>query len=129
MLMTQPSQISIDMLRQRLDDGSSLDNVDPHNGFALVSAREPHRHGKEHIPDSINIDPGDLRLFQQTFGHKKEIVLYGDGPADSNVQNAARELINRGYLNIFVLQEGLEGWKQRGLAVVSGQESVSPMGL
>lgn len=106
-------KITRETLRIRLEV-EKPDNEDSYQGFALVNVLSPGAFEQEHIPGSINIPKGSEAEFEERFATHKEIVVYC-GSTDCDVSSqVARELVERGFTNVYDYEAGMRGWKEAG---------------
>jgi rhodanese-related sulfurtransferase len=92
---------------------------------AFVDARTSQEFGREHVPFAsslplASLEDGINRL-DGVLAHAKAIVVYCDGPTCGASFEVARELVRSGYAPVYVLYEGLPGWKRAGYPVESGE--------
>ena len=124
--MAHMKNIPVNTLRQWLDDGRSL---------TLVDVLPPEYFAAAHIPGARN-----HCVYQVVFldelqaaipGKDRPLVLYSASHRCHAAQDAADKLLDAGYVDITVCQDGLEGWKSEELPLEGtlGVEPVSPTDL
>jgi rhodanese-related sulfurtransferase len=113
--MSAPQTISREKLEQKLS--TTPDNASEQDGYALVNVLAPDVFMKEHIPDSINIPAKELDRFEKKFSRDKEIVVYCASQQCDASPKAARELMERGFSNVYDYEGGMKSWKQAGNAI------------
>lgn len=81
------------------------------SNFALLDIRNESQYRKEHIIDSINVNPSKVASPLEAIGADKKYVLIDDS-GDINILNAAtNNLLNSDYKNIYYLDGGFAAWK------------------
>lgn len=88
--------------------------------FVLVDVREDHEWAKDHLPGAIHLGKGIIeRDAEQTLRDPKgAIILYCGGGFRSAL--TADNLQKMGYTNVFSMDGGIRGWREKGLPLVSG---------
>jgi rhodanese-related sulfurtransferase len=104
--------LSTEELQQRLDRDSGLHvwNVQTNQSF-----------NGELIPGSRRIPLDSIERDTANVSKDAAIVTYCGGPRCSQSTVAARKLLDLGYTNVYVYQEGLEGWKAAEHEIVTPQ--------
>lgn len=102
--------ITRETLRLRLEV-EQPDIEDRYQGFVLVNVLKPETFEKEHIPGSINIPLGNEDEFERRFAKSKEIVLYCASKDCDASEKVAKELVRRGFTNVFDFEGGMKAWK------------------
>ena len=85
--------------------------------YVFVDARKKELFDKGHIKGAVNIEP------EGAFGELSrsgKIIVYCSGGSCSDAEKVADSLTEAGFPKVFVLAEGYEAWKDRGLPVDSG---------
>ena len=74
-----------------------------------------------HIPRALNLDLPNLddRATMAKLKSFRRVVVYGDNPGSARPVAFAKRLIQKGIKGGVILDEGLDGWKGRGLPVVA----------
>lgn len=96
-------------------------NDDPSKGFALVAILEPDIYSRAHIPESLNVAPGEVRQLEQRFEKDKEIILYCGSPDCPASTNAAQELERHGFTRIVEYEGGTSDWQIGGNWLARGE--------
>ena len=101
-------ETTVDEIKQRLDRGDQ---------FALIDVREESEWGKGRLPNSIHLGKGIIeRDVEEKFPNLgTELVLYCGGGYRSAL--AADNLQKMGYTNVFSMDGGFRGWKEKGYPV------------
>ena len=105
------------MTRQQMEqrlEREKPDNEDRKSGYALVNVLDPDVFEQEHIPNSINIPKKRIDEFEQRFDKSKEIIVYCASPECTASPDTARELADRGFVNVFDYEKGMSDWKDAG---------------
>jgi rhodanese-related sulfurtransferase/predicted metal-dependent enzyme (double-stranded beta helix superfamily) len=108
--------VSAQQLRAMLSDGEEL---------ALLDVREGGVFAKRHLLTASNLPLSTLELQASALLPRKQvrIVLMDDDATinpNSLAQRAAKVLRHHGYLNLAVLQGGVESWAEAGYEMFSG---------
>jgi len=86
-------------------------------GLLVVDIRPPDEYRQFHIRGAVNVPPPDLFDYLEPYKDRGMIVLYSNGMNHSG--QAAAALRRQGYDNVYILTDGLEGFKERCLKPVS----------
>jgi len=85
---------------------------------AVFDVRGDLEYEKGHIPDSKTAPLGSLVFrVRDIMNPDSKVVLYSQNEKDGMAKNAASRLENLGMRNIYILKEGLKGWKSAGMQV------------
>jgi rhodanese-related sulfurtransferase/predicted metal-dependent enzyme (double-stranded beta helix superfamily) len=108
--------VSAQVLRAMLSDDQEL---------ALLDVREGGVFAKRHLLTASNLPLSTLELKAASLLPRKDVrIVLMDDDAQINpsslVQRAAKLLRHHGYLNLAVLQGGIEAWGQAGFEMFSG---------
>lgn len=104
--------ISVATLRQRLSDGSEL---------ALLDVREQRDFGEGHLLAAANLPLGQMELNARTRLPRHDVpIVVCDAGEGLLAAQAARILMNRGYIDVTLLEGGVRAWSEAGLEVFSG---------
>lgn len=101
--------ISYTQLREMMEEASADDPL------VFVDVRTLVKYEAGHIPGAINIFLPELRTITSDdprLEHADKIVVYGDGFGDSLSPIAAKDLMARGFDNVYDFRGGLEKWKK-----------------
>jgi rhodanese-related sulfurtransferase len=104
--------VSTDELQRRLDRDS---------GLHLLNVQTGQWFSGELIPGSRRVPLDRIGTQSLLVSKDAEIVTYCGGPQCSQGVEAARKLVDLGYTNVAVYEEGLEGWKAAGNEIVAPQ--------
>jgi len=104
-------ELTIDQVKTKQDRGEK---------FVLVDVREDHEWAKDHLPGAIHLGKGIIeRDIEARFPDPKtELVLYCGGGFRSAL--VADNLQKMGYSNVFSMDGGIGGWREKGLPLVVG---------
>lgn len=108
---TRVKELSIDQVKAKLDRGEK---------FLLVDVREESEWAKDHLPGAIHLGKGVIErdVEQRIPDPAVEIVLYCGGGFRSAL--AADNLQKMGYTNVFSMDGGVRGWREKGLPFTTG---------
>jgi rhodanese-related sulfurtransferase len=92
--------------------------LDRREQFTLVDVREDNEWAKDHVTGAIHLGKGIIeRDAEQRLPDKNaEIVLYCGGGFRSAL--AADSLQKMGYTNVFSMDGGIRGWRERGFLLI-----------
>ena len=101
-------ECSIDDVQKKLDRGDK---------FRLVDVREESEWAAGHLPEAEHLGKGIIErdIEAKIPDPKSEIVLYCGGGFRSAL--AAENLQKMGYTNVWSMDGGFRGWKDKGLQV------------
>ena len=87
--------------------------------FHLVDVREESEWAKDHLPAAVHLGKGVIErdIEQHIPKLDAEIVLYCGGGYRSAL--AAEKLERMGYTNVWSMDGGIRGWRQKGLPLVT----------
>ncbi|HYO39706.1 MAG TPA: rhodanese-like domain-containing protein [Nocardioidaceae bacterium] len=97
-------------------DTRALTGLDPER--QLVDAHGAPYFAASHIPGAVNLPPHEVRRLAPRELRDKAIpiVVYG-APGSSNAAVVAEQLVELGYRDVSLYEDGLEGWIAAGLPV------------
>jgi rhodanese-related sulfurtransferase len=97
-------ELSVDQVKVKLDRGER---------FHLVDVREDSEWAKDHLPGAVHLGKGIIErdVEKQMPDTRAEIVLYCGGGFRSVL--AADNLQKMGYTNVFSMDGGLRGWREK----------------
>jgi rhodanese-related sulfurtransferase len=97
--------LSVDEVKARLDRGDH---------FYLIDVREESEWAKDHLPGAVHLGKGILErdIEQRIPDTSAPIVLYCGGGFRSAL--AADNLQRMGYGNVFSMDGGIRGWREKG---------------
>lgn len=99
--------ISYKQLRDMMDEASE------DNPLVLIDVRTPAKYEAGHIPGAIHIFLPELRSVpsnDRRLTKADKIVVYADGFGDSLSPIAAKDLLARGFTNVYDFRGGFEKW-------------------
>jgi len=102
---TRVKELTVDQVKAKLDRGEK---------FHLVDVREESEWAKDHIVSAIHLGKGVIErdAEQKLPDPGAEIILYCGGGFRSAL--AADNLQKMGYTNVFSMDGGVRGWRERG---------------
>lgn len=90
----------------------------------FVDARHKEDYDLEHVPGAVSLFSDDLdRLYDSALGtvpKDRTIVTYCSDPQCETAIKLADALVSRGHTRVFILLEGLPGWKDAGYPTEKG---------
>ena len=98
-------ELTVDDVKKRLDRGDKL---------LLIDVREESEWSRDHLPGAIHLSKGIIErdIEQRVPDTAAEIVLYCGGGFRSAL--AADHLQKMGYTNVWSMDGGHRGWKEKG---------------
>ena len=90
------------------------------SGMWLVDVRNSSQFEQSHIEGAVNISV--LNLKYRNYPKGKLFVLGGGSPGQREAREAADVLVEKGYMNVYVLEGGITGWRLEELPMVSSGE-------
>jgi len=108
---TRVREVTVDQVKAKLDRGEK---------FHLVDVREESEWAKDHLPRAEYLGKGVIErdVEQKLPDHGTEIVLYCGGGFRSAL--AADNLQKMGYTNVFSMDGGIGGWRDKGYPLTRG---------
>ncbi len=82
--------------------------------YLFVDARKKELFDKGHIKGAVNIEPGGSF---DALSRSGKVVVYCSGGSCSDAEKVADALTEAGFPKVYVLAEGYEAWKDKGLPV------------
>jgi cytochrome c oxidase cbb3-type subunit 3 len=95
--------------------------LDRHARFAILDARPPSSYREEHIAGAVSVPFYDPSPYYAQLPKNAWLVCYCACPHAESGQ-LAQKLIDHGFKNVTVLDEGLGVWKSRGYPVSGGEK-------
>ena len=104
-------ETNVDEVKKRMDRGDK---------FLLVDVREESEYAKDHLPNAIHLGKGVIErdIEARVPQLDAEMVLYCGGGFRSAL--AADNLQKMGYTNVWSMNGGIRGWRERGFPLVTG---------
>jgi rhodanese-related sulfurtransferase len=98
-------ELTVDDVKTKMDRGES---------FLLIDVREESEWSRDHLPGAIHLSKGIIErdIEQRVPDTAAEIVLYCGGGFRSAL--AADHLQKMGYTNVWSMDGGHRGWKEKG---------------
>lgn len=95
------------------------------NQAVFLDARDPDEYSKAHIDRAMGLSVtsairGDIPLEEILPDKEAFLITYCDGGECDVSVELAKELVLKGYSNVFVLGEGYPGWETAGYPVMKG---------
>jgi rhodanese-related sulfurtransferase len=109
---TRIRELTVDQVKTKLDRRDK---------FQLIDVREESEWAKNHIAGAQHLGKGIIeRDVEERLPDKKtEIVLYCGGGFRSAL--AADNLQKMGYTNVYSMDGGIRGWREKGYALTKGE--------
>jgi rhodanese-related sulfurtransferase len=103
-------QTTLDEVKAKLQKGEQ---------FVLVDVREESEFAKDHIPGAVHMGKGTIErdIEQKVPNLDTPIVLYCGGGFRSAL--AADNLRKMGYRNVFSMDGGVRGWREKGFPLAA----------
>jgi len=104
-------ELTVDQVKAMLDRGER---------FHLVDVREESEWSRDHLPGAVHLGKGVIErdIEQQIADQGAAIVLYCGGGYRSAL--AAENLQRMGYKNVFSMDGGIRGWRDKGYPLTTG---------
>jgi rhodanese-related sulfurtransferase len=103
-------ELTVDQVKSRLDRGDK---------FLLLDVREESEWAKGHLPGAVHLGKGIIErdVEERVPDTGTEMVLYCGGGYRSAL--AADNLQKMGYTNVWSMDGGFRGWKEKGFPLTS----------
>ena len=103
-------EVSVDEVKAKLQEGEQ---------FVLIDVREESEFAKDHIPGAVHIGKGTIErdIEEKVPDLNTPIILYCGGGFRSAL--AADNLRKMGYRNVFSLDGGVRGWREKGFPLAA----------
>ena len=103
-------EVSGDEVKAKLQEGEQ---------FVLIDVREESEFAKDHIPGAVHIGKGTIErdIEEKVPDLNTPIILYCGGGFRSAL--AADNLKKMGYRNVFSLDGGVRGWREKGFPLAA----------
>jgi rhodanese-related sulfurtransferase len=104
-------ELTVEQVKGRLDRGER---------FQLIDVREESEWAKDHLPGAVHLGKGVIErdIEQRLPDTGAELVLYCGGGFRSAL--AADNLQKMGYTNVWSMDGGIRGWRERGYPLSKG---------
>jgi rhodanese-related sulfurtransferase len=108
---TRIRELTVEDVKAKLDRGER---------FHLIDVREESEWAKDHLPGAAHLGKGVIErdVEQRIPDTGAEIVLYCGGGFRSAL--AADNLRKMGYTNVFSMDGGIRGWREKGYPLTRG---------
>jgi rhodanese-related sulfurtransferase len=108
---TRVRELTVDQVKAKLDRGEK---------FRLIDVREESEWAKDHLPNAEHLGKGVIErdVEQRIPDHASELVLYCGGGFRSAL--AADNLQKMGYTNVWSMDGGVRGWREKGYPFSKG---------
>jgi rhodanese-related sulfurtransferase len=105
------NELTIDQVKAKQDRGEN---------FTLIDVREESEWDKDHLPGAVYMGRGIIErdIESKIPDPKTELVLYCGGGFRSAL--VADNLQKMGYTNVYSMDGGIRGWREKGLPLVTG---------
>jgi len=123
--MSTVHSVTAQTLKSWLDEG---------RGITVIDVLPPEHHDAHHIPGSLNHCVYQVVFLDELMAaiadKTRPLVLYSGSLHCHGARDAADKLLDAGFEDITICQDGLEGWKALGLPLEGGgPEPLSPTDL
>src|SRR5262249_34654333 len=104
-------ELTVDQVKSKLDRGER---------FYLIDVREESEWAKDHAAGAVHLGKGVIErdIEQRIPDRQAEIVLYCGGGFRSAL--AADNLQKMGYTNVYSMDGGIRGWREKGYPLAKG---------
>jgi rhodanese-related sulfurtransferase len=104
-------ELTVDDVKAKLDRGEK---------FLLIDVREESEFARDHLPGAVHLGKGIIErdIEERVPDTGAEVVLYCGGGFRSAL--AADNLQKMGYGNVFSMDGGIRGWRDKGYPLTSG---------
>ncbi|GEM_PF-5932930 len=92
------------------------------NEWVVVDVRPGDAYKEGHIPGAVNMPFGSFVERIKNISKWKDVVLYCDSTSCPLSHEAAKLMIQQSYDRAYVLEDGMEGWQEKGLPLTSGDK-------
>jgi len=101
---------------------SEILNINNLNNYILIDARGELYYEKEHIFKAISIPKKQIKnkLLISSVNKAVSLIFYCSNILCSDSKEAAEIAYTLGYRNIFILKDGIKGWKEAGNKIEKG---------
>jgi rhodanese-related sulfurtransferase len=108
---TRIREVTIDDVKTKLDR---------HEKFLLIDVREESEYAADHLPGAVHLGKGIIErdVENRVPNQNMPMVLYCGGGFRSAL--AADNLQKMGYSEVFSMDGGIRGWREKGLALTKG---------
>ena len=108
---TRVREVTVDQVKAKLDRGEN---------FHLVDVREESEWARDHLPQAEHLGKGVIErdVEERLPDTGAEIVLYCGGGFRSAL--VADSLQKMGYTNVYSMDGGIRGWREKGYTLTSG---------
>lgn len=106
-----PKMIDVDTASRWFNDGSAI----------FIDARDKYGFADNHVPGAINLDALEADTWMMDIYRRLpqdgRIITYSDGDTDERALLLAARLVEIGFKSVYYLDNGWQGWLDRGLPV------------
>jgi rhodanese-related sulfurtransferase len=104
-------ELTVEQVKAKLDRGER---------FVLIDVREESEWAKDHVPGAVHLGKGVIErdVEQRLPDTGAELVLYCGGGFRSAL--AADNLQKMGYTNVWSMDGGIRGWREKGYPLTKG---------
>ena len=95
------------------------------NGAVVVDLRSTEAFGRGHIVNARNVPADEIESRLSSLGVDKTKPVVAVCDAGVSSRRAVAALRQKGFESVFSLKQGMTGWSQAGLPVVSGKKTKS----
>ncbi|MFH1981439.1 MAG: rhodanese-like domain-containing protein [Pseudomonadota bacterium] len=110
-VLSSPKMIDVETASQWFDNGSAI----------FIDARDKYGFAENHVPGAIHLDVLDADTWMMDIYRRLpqdgRIITYSEGDTDESALRLAERLSEIGFKNVYCLDNGWQGWLDRGLPV------------
>lgn len=90
--------------------------------FLVIDARNPEEYNDVHIPGAVNIPEKKFEKYVKLLPEDQTstLIFYCNGVKCGKSKRAAKKAKVLGYQNVFVYEEGMPVWEEKGLTIITG---------
>lgn len=103
-----------------------------HGDATIIDARRPDAYDHWHIPSAVNLPVtatyGELRHALATIPRARKLIVYCNSSQCSWARQVAHHIAARGYRNVSVFTDGVQGWiaSQKGVSTNAASNGTNP---
>ena len=101
---------------KKIDYVRALEFINKQNAV-LFDARIPERYNREHIPGALNFPYFSFKEYYIKYSEKltkeRPVITYCDDSDCNAAQKLAIKIIQKGFKNVYTIEEGYQGWEKR----------------
>jgi rhodanese-related sulfurtransferase len=99
------------------------------HSYAIIDARPFYAFSEGHIKNAISVPYVPINEFvvkieELNFPRNKSLIVYCDAQTCSTAEKAADVLLRNDYKAVYILENGIDGWKKKGYPIEYGQAAM-----